>query len=105
MGLNLLRSGHAALEDRDRSGEGVGAGRLGRRLEAALEALAACPWTANSDRKIRDSLVKQAGYALWLFIVQREACGLNDSMQVMGTTGAERGVSPHGAIAQAEHPS
>jgi hypothetical protein len=51
-------------------------GRLGRRLEAALTALAACPRTANSDRKIRDGLVEQAGYALWLFVVQREACGL-----------------------------
>jgi hypothetical protein len=51
--------------------------RLGQRLEAALAALAACPRTANSDRQIRDGLVKQAGYALWLFVVQREACGLN----------------------------
>lgn len=35
-------------------------------------------------RTIRDSLVEEAGYALWLFIV-REACGLNDSTQVMQT--------------------
>lgn len=56
---------------------------LGRRLEAALAVLAACPPTVTSDRKIRDSLVEQAGYALWLFVVQREACGLNDSAQVM----------------------
>ena len=48
-----------------------------------LAALAACPRTATSDRKIRDSLIEQAGYALWLFVVQREACGLNDSAQVM----------------------
>ena len=51
--------------------------------KAALTALAACPRTANSNRKIRDSLVEQAGYALWLFVVQREACGLNKISQVM----------------------
>ena len=50
---------------------------LVRYPEAALTALAACPRMANSDRKNRDSLVEQAGYALWLFVVQREACGLN----------------------------
>jgi hypothetical protein len=68
---------------RDRPGEGSALGRLGRRLEAALAAVAACPRTATCDRKIRPSLVEQAGYALWLFVVQREACGLNDSAQVM----------------------
>jgi hypothetical protein len=56
---------------------------LVRYPEAALTALAACPRMANSDRKNRDSLVEQAGYALWLFIVQREACGLNKIDHVM----------------------
>ena len=28
-------------------------------------------------------LVAEAGYALWLFVVQREACGLRDSRAVM----------------------
>jgi hypothetical protein len=28
-------------------------------------------------------LVAEAGYALWLFVVQREACGLRDSHAVM----------------------
>jgi hypothetical protein len=27
--------------------------------------------------------VAEAGYALWLFVVQREACGLRDSRAVM----------------------
>ena len=35
----------------------------------------------------RDRLVEQAGYALWLLAVQREACGLNDSAQVMQNYG------------------
>ena len=76
MALDLLRSGYATLEYEIAEERASALGRLGRRLEAALTALAACPRTANSDRKIRDGLVEQAGYALWLFVVQREACGL-----------------------------
>jgi hypothetical protein len=83
MALNFLRSGVATLEYEIAQERASALGRLGRQLEAALAALAACPRTAGSDRKIRDSLVEQAGYALWLFVVQREACGLNDSAQVM----------------------
>jgi hypothetical protein len=83
MALNLLRSGYATLEYEIAQERASALGRLGRRLEAALTALAACPRTANSDRKIRDSLVDQAGYALWLLAVQREACGLNNLAHVM----------------------
>ena len=83
MTLDLLRSGYATLEYEIAQERASALGRLGRRLEAALAALAACPRVANSDRKIRDSLVEQAGYALWLFVVQREACGLNKIDHVM----------------------
>jgi len=77
MALDLLHSGYATLAYEIAEERASALGRLGRRLEAALTALAAaCPRTANSDRKIRDGLVEQAGYALWLFVVQREACGL-----------------------------
>jgi len=76
MTLDFLRSGYATLEYEIAQEKASALGRLGRRLESALAALAACPRTANSDRKIRDGLVEQAGYALWLFVVQREACGL-----------------------------
>jgi hypothetical protein len=49
-----------------------------------LAALAACPRTTNSvGKKSRDRLVEQAAYALWLFVVQREACGLNKISQVL----------------------
>jgi hypothetical protein len=68
MALNLLRSGYATLEYEIAQEKASALGRLGRRLEAALAALAAWPRTATSDRKIRDSLVEQAGYALWLFV-------------------------------------
>ena len=83
MALNSLRSGYATLEYEIAQEKASALGRLGRRLEAALTTLDACARTSNSDGKIRDHLVGQAAYALWLFVVQREACGLNDSAQVM----------------------
>jgi hypothetical protein len=64
-------------------------GRLGRGLEAALAALqefdAAHPRSEASpaERQARRTLVSAAGYALWMFVVQREACGLRDSRSVM----------------------
>jgi hypothetical protein len=84
MALSSLRSGWATLEYEIAEERASALGRLGRRLEAALAALAVCR-PATSERTLRDSLVKEAGYALWLFIVQREACGLNDSSHVMQT--------------------
>jgi|GEM_PF-2792019 len=77
MALDLLRSGYATLQYEIAEEKASALGRLGRRLEAALTALAACPRTADSNRNIRNSLVERAGYALWLLAVQREACGLN----------------------------
>ena len=82
----MPRSGYATLQYEIAQEKASALGRLGRRLEAALAALAAYP-SDTSERTIRDSLVEEAGYALWLFIVQREACGLNDSAQVMGNYG------------------
>ena len=64
-------------------------GRLGRGLEAALAALrefdAAAALSPPSDeaRAQRKALVAQAGHALWMFVVQRESCGLRDSRAVM----------------------
>ena len=92
MGLDLRLSGYATLECEIAQEKAAALGRLGRRLEGALAALAACPRTASSDRKTRDSLVEQAGYALWLFVVQREACGLNDSAQIMRNYGVPQEV-------------
>ena len=64
-------------------------GRLGRGLEQALAALASFdaehPELGRSDdtRRLRSTLVETAGHALWLFIVQRDACGLRDAKAVM----------------------
>src|SRR5215813_10674974 len=64
-------------------------GRMGRALEAALAKLrefdAAHPRARApvSAQQARQTLVIEAGYALWMFVVQREACGLRDSRTVM----------------------
>jgi hypothetical protein len=64
-------------------------GRLGHALERALRALsefdAARPGATLSTqaREERRKLTAQAGHALWLFMVQREACGLRDTRQVL----------------------
>ena len=64
-------------------------GRMGRALEAALvglrefDAAHARSNAPASARQARRALVTEAGYALWMFVVQREACGLRDSRTVM----------------------
>jgi hypothetical protein len=62
-------------------------GRLGRGLENAISLLAAFdaagPRGAAQDRAQRRALVAEAGHALWLFVVQREALGLRDTRQLM----------------------
>jgi hypothetical protein len=63
-------------------------GRLGRGLEAALQTLGDFDAehvgsSPDSDTKRRAVLVAEAGHALWMFVVQREACGLRDSRAVM----------------------
>ena len=64
-------------------------GRMGRALEAALAALrefdAVHPRSdaPASAREARRALVAKAGHALWMFIVQRESCGLRDSRAIM----------------------
>jgi hypothetical protein len=62
-------------------------GRLGRALEAALATLrdfdASVAPPAGLDKMRRVALVAEAGHALWMFVCQREACGLRDSRAVM----------------------
>ena len=114
MAFDLLRSGHATLQYEIAEERASALARLGQRLETALAALAECPRTDNANRGIRKHLVEQAGYALWLFVVQREACGLNKMDHVkkvyrvpneviarMGPL-AESGKSPAKAVSLAE---
>jgi hypothetical protein len=43
-------------------------------------------------RQARRTLVMEAGHALWMFVVQREACGLRDARTVMRDYGVPREV-------------
>jgi len=64
-------------------------GRLGHALEQALQSLARFDadhpreTLTPHERDARRALVSAAGHALWNFVVQREACGLRDSRQIM----------------------
>ena len=64
-------------------------GRIGRALEEALAALQQYDAThprsdaPASPSEARRDLVAKAGHALWMFVVQREACGLRDSRTIM----------------------
>jgi hypothetical protein len=70
-------------------------GRLGRALEKALAELRAFDAVhsqsdgdsesdlSSAERGARRVLVSAAGQALWMFIVQREACGLRESRNLM----------------------
>ena len=64
-------------------------GRTGRALEAAVARLrefdAADPRAGAPEaaQQARRRLVTEAGHALWMLVVQREACGLRDSRTLM----------------------
>lgn len=65
----------------------IALGRMGRALEQALARLRAFdavhPRSGASAQQTRRTLVTEAGHALWMLVVQREACGLRDSGAVM----------------------
>jgi hypothetical protein len=67
----------------------VALGRMGRALEEALAKLrefdSAHPRSGApaSTQQARCVPVTEAGHALWMFVVQREACGLRDGRTVM----------------------
>jgi len=58
-------------------------GRLGRALETALAALSVHEAAHPETDSARARLVQDASDALWLFMVQREACGLRDPKPVL----------------------
>ena len=66
-------------------------GRMGRTLEQSLarlrefDAAHADSEVAASRQPARRKLVLEAGQALWMFVVQREASGLRDSRHIMRT--------------------
>ena len=61
-------------------------GRLGRALERALGRLRDHDAAQAANSHLPDSrsvVVAEAGQALWMYVVQREACGLRDARAVM----------------------
>jgi hypothetical protein len=83
------RTGVAFLDYELAQEQASALGRIGRALEDALAALrefdAAHPHSdaPEAAREGRHALVAKAGHALWMFVVQREACGLRDSRGIM----------------------
>jgi hypothetical protein len=68
--------------------------RLGRKLQASLDRLAAFDADAHtgSGAEERDALVAAAGEALWYFVVQREVLGIPDTEGMMRQLGVHREV-------------
>jgi Family of unknown function (DUF6665) len=85
--LHLHRTPVDALNYELAQEQAFALGRMGRALEEALARLrrfdAANPCSDASAQQARRLLVTEAGHALWMFVVQREACGLRDSRTVM----------------------
>ena len=87
--LILHRTGVDVLDYEVVQEQASALGRMGRALEEALAALrefdtvhprAEAPASPHHGRR---TLVAKAGHALWMFVVQREACGLRDSRSIM----------------------
>jgi hypothetical protein len=82
-------------------------GRLGRRLEAALRALAeydaagAADDGSPADAGPRLALVLAAADAYWCFLVQRESCGLFDAQAVLAQYRVPAEVQRHAGAAPA----
>jgi hypothetical protein len=87
--FRLHRTGVDVLDYEMAQEQAVALGRMGRALEKALARLrefdvvhprSGAPASAQQARR---ALVSEAGHALWMFVVQREACGLRDSRTIM----------------------
>jgi hypothetical protein len=86
-------------------------GRMGRALEAALarlrdfDAAHARTVTSPAAQQRRRTLVEEAGQALWMFVVQREACGLRNSPSVMRDYRVPRDVQERMGVFPKERPT
>jgi hypothetical protein len=89
MSLDFLRAPVGILDYEIAEEKAAALGRMGRALEAALSRLR--EFDADHPRldapasmqQARRALVMEAGHALWMFVVQREACGLRNSRTLM----------------------
>src|SRR3954471_12026122 len=82
-----VETGEAVLRYELMEEQAQSLGRAGRKVEAALAALAAHPGGEG-----RPALVKSAADAVWGFLVQREVMGLRDRAQVIAQYGIPREV-------------
>jgi len=89
MSLDFLRAPVGILDYEIAEEKAAALGRMGRALEAALARLrefdAAHPRldAPASMQQARRVLLMEAGHALWMFVVQREACALRNSRTLM----------------------
>ena len=88
MSLDFLRAPVGILDYEIAEEKAAALGRMGRALEAALARLrefdAAHPRLDAADStQARRALLMEAGNALWMFVVQREACGLRNNRTLM----------------------
>jgi len=84
MAISRHRSSSSLALDYEIAQEQASAlGRLGRALEAALASLSEHDRCDQETDEARAKLVRDAGHALWCFMVQRECCGLRDPKPVM----------------------
>jgi hypothetical protein len=90
MTLRLPRSharkpGESALGYEIAQEQAAALGRLGRTLETALAALDRHGSVGPEPAGLvaRERLLRSAAYALWCFVIQREACGLRDQRLIV----------------------
>src|SRR5215471_473516 len=90
MSLDFLHRAPAGILDYEIAEEKAAAlGRMGRALEKALAGLrefdVAHPRqdAPASVQQARRALLMEAGQALWMLVVQREACGLRNNRTLM----------------------
>jgi hypothetical protein len=81
-----VETGEAVLRHEILEEQAAALGRMGRKLEAALAAL------AGHEGEARGEALKAAAEAAWCFLVQREVMGLRDRAAIVAQYGIPREV-------------
>jgi hypothetical protein len=77
-----LATGASVLDHEILAEKAAALGRMGSRMEAALERLREHDRT-GAEAATRPALVLEAADAVWCFFIQRELCGLKDQGAVI----------------------
>ena len=83
-------AGHDAFDTEILAEKAAALGRSGRQVEEALATLSASGAPAGSDE--REALLDAAAERFWMFLIQRELCGLRDREQAVRDFGVPREV-------------